>query len=67
MPRYIVDRFGHRVFVGEWPSTQGMARLRRHYKRAHPAAFRAGIRKGARRRARQKLNPGKNPMRGILR
>jgi len=49
--KFIKDRFGHMVKVGEWPSQKGMARLRRHYKRVHPRAFRKSIKKGVRTRA----------------
>lgn len=43
---YIRDRFGHRIRVPEWPSTEGMAILRRHYKKHHPRAFKKMIAKG---------------------
>ncbi len=52
--RSIVDRFGHRVRVKEWPSEAGLSTMRRHYKRAHPRVFRASIRKGVATRARQR-------------
>lgn len=50
----IKDRFGHTIRVKEWPSTQGLAELRRHYKRFHPRAFRKSIEKGARTRRRRR-------------
>ncbi len=49
--RSVLDRFGHRVRVKEWPSEEGLATLRRHYKRKHPRAFRASIKKGVQTRS----------------
>lgn len=46
----IVDRFGHRIRVKEWPSSAGMATLRRHMKRQHPIAWRLSVMKGVRKR-----------------
>lgn len=53
MPKYIKDRFGHRIRVHHWPSTAGMKRLRRHYKRKHPKAFREMIEKAVRTKKRK--------------
>src|SRR3990167_7454172 len=49
----VVDRFGHRIFVGEWQSQKGLSKLRHHYKRSHPRASRASIRKGVATRKRR--------------
>ena len=46
----ITCRFGHKIKVAEWPSSEGMATLRRHYKRKHPKVFAASIRKGVKTR-----------------
>lgn len=35
----ITDKFGHRIRVKEWPSQEGMQKLRTHYRDKHPAAF----------------------------
>lgn len=50
----VVDRFGHRIRVKEWPSEAGMATLRRHYKRKHPIAWRLSVMKGVRTRRRRR-------------
>lgn len=52
--RSIVDRFGHRIRVKEWPSSAGMATLRRHMKRRHPIAWRLSVMKGVRTRRRRR-------------
>ena len=48
----IVDFAGHRIRVKEWPSSAGVATLRRHMKRNHPIRWRLSIRKGVRTRRR---------------
>lgn len=39
MTRTIKDRFGHSIRVSEWPSKEGFAKLRTHYRDHHPEAF----------------------------
>ena len=48
----ITCRYGHRIRTPEWPSSEGMAILRRHYKRQHPRGFKRMMAKSARTRAR---------------
>ncbi len=49
---------GHSVRVKTWPSSAGMAKVRKHYKKYHPAKMRAMTRKSLRtKRKRGLINP----------